>query len=238
MKVVLHSKDINWMGHADIWPSKNTDWPINRSAILNRYQRWSFILARSLYKKFNVNGADIQDYEQFAFLGLAEAVDAYDPGRGIKFRHYAFFRVRGAVLNGVFKFSEASDFYRYRSSLIRDRTRSISNLEEQTEKKEQLVGYILSLTVGFLLEETAENDVSELNSGPGVSNEELFTLTHQMWKLVRQLQGNLSRVIELHYGRGLNFVEVSEILKLSTGRISQLHAQALRELKLMVSWSG
>lgn len=45
--------------------------------------------------------ADVDEMRSFAMLGLAAALDAYDPSRGAGFSTYASIRIRGAVYDGL-----------------------------------------------------------------------------------------------------------------------------------------
>jgi len=46
---------------------------------------------------------DIQDLRGYGFQGLLEAKERFDPDRGVRFSTFAYYRVRGAVLDGVRK---------------------------------------------------------------------------------------------------------------------------------------
>jgi RNA polymerase sigma factor FliA len=45
--------------------------------------------------------ADVEEIRSFAMLGLASAIDNYDPSRGVAFTTYASIRIRGAVYDGL-----------------------------------------------------------------------------------------------------------------------------------------
>jgi len=47
------------------------------------------------------SAADLDELRSFAMLGLAAAIDNYDPDRGVAFTTYASIRVRGAIYDGL-----------------------------------------------------------------------------------------------------------------------------------------
>ena len=56
------------------------------------------------------------------------------------------------------------------------------------------------------------------------------------WReILTHLPYNMKRILELKYQMDYNFSEIAETLKLSEGRISQLHTEALANLKLFLT---
>ncbi len=62
-------------------------------------------LARRLRRELSLRG-DLDDLVAFGFGGLLEARHRFDPSRGVRFRTFAYHRVRGAMLDGVRKMSQ------------------------------------------------------------------------------------------------------------------------------------
>src|SRR5947209_16342181 len=44
---------------------------------------------------------DFEDVLAYGTLGLIQALDRYDPSRGVKFESYAVMRIRGAILDAL-----------------------------------------------------------------------------------------------------------------------------------------
>jgi RNA polymerase sigma factor for flagellar operon FliA len=57
-------------------------------------------LASRLRRELSLSG-DLEDLVAFGFGGLLEAERRYDPNRGVRFQTFAYYRVRGAMLDGV-----------------------------------------------------------------------------------------------------------------------------------------
>ena len=57
-------------------------------------------LANRLRRELCLRG-EIDDLIAFGFGGLLEAKRRFDPTRGVRFQTFAYYRVRGAMLDGV-----------------------------------------------------------------------------------------------------------------------------------------
>lgn len=71
----------------------------SRSLLIERY----LPLARSLARRVTIATpvADGDDLSSAAFLGLIDAVDRFEPGRGVPFEAYARLRIHGAIIDEV-----------------------------------------------------------------------------------------------------------------------------------------
>jgi len=59
-------------------------------------------LARYVVDRMNLRPGAALEYDDLlsqAVVGLIDAVDRFDPTRGIKFETYAYYRIRGAVMD-------------------------------------------------------------------------------------------------------------------------------------------
>src|SRR5687768_4968173 len=56
---------------------------------------------------------ELDDLFGYGCVGLAEAAKSFDPGRGLKFTTFAYYRIRGAILDGLSKMSwfDPADFH-------------------------------------------------------------------------------------------------------------------------------
>jgi RNA polymerase sigma factor for flagellar operon FliA len=59
--------------------------------------------ARNLQRELGLSVAvlELEDLVQFGYVGLLEARERFDPGRGTDFRWFAHRRIRGAMLDGL-----------------------------------------------------------------------------------------------------------------------------------------
>jgi len=60
-------------------------------------------IAFRVKNEFDLKSIELADLMAFGFQGLLEAKGRFDPTRGIQFNTFAYYRVRGAVIDGVRK---------------------------------------------------------------------------------------------------------------------------------------
>lgn len=60
-------------------------------------------IAVRVKNEFDLRSVDLADLIAFGFQGLMEAKGRYDASRGVQFNTFAYYRVRGAVIDGVRK---------------------------------------------------------------------------------------------------------------------------------------
>lgn len=75
--------------------------PALRQQLIQAYLAHAKMLAAKTYATRTHDDVPFADYYQLASVGLIEAVDRYDPHRGVKFQSYSSKRIVGAILNGL-----------------------------------------------------------------------------------------------------------------------------------------
>lgn len=198
-----------------------------RDALTQRHVAWARLVARDVYLKVRLRGTEWGDYVQNATIGLLEAIDRYDPDRGIEFRTYARHRVRGAVFNGLRHLvSTAQD---YRSATV-ERSASLSG-GGTSDQLEAFVSWTVGLGIGHLLEAASLVD-EQIDQGRGpyataVSDQ----LSDALRRALEQLPEREQMVLTLHYFQHVPFVDIASQLQVTKGRISQIHRQAIETLR-------
>lgn len=204
-----------------------------REALFQYYQVWAANQAKKLF----FNGAfaliDCDDYIQYAYLGLLEAIDNYED-RGTNFKSFAVLRVRGAVLNAVYKFSEASSLYNKRTSVNNEYIESYIKEDEETSD-DSISGVILEISLEYFLQQDTKAE-----SSPDVFslfNSEEMSVMH---KSVETIKSNLPKleqtILNMYYQHGLSYQQIAEHLEVTKGRIGQLHKAIMTKLRKQLSW--
>jgi len=183
--------------------------------------------------------AAARDAEQWAYAGLLQAIDSYDPLRGSRFESFAKPRIAGSVRDGFAQSSEIEAQWSQRRKQERDRLRSLKSAKKESghDPIEQLGEIAAHLAVGLMLDDTrmmAGDDVPD----PAPSAYESLEWRQMLVVLKRevdQLSAPEATVIRQHYLNGLTFAQVAELMDLSKGRISQIHTAALGKLKKRIS---
>lgn len=197
-----------------------------REALLEHYAGWARKLARAVFMRVRGRSADWPDYVQNASIGLIEAMDAYDYGRGVPFEAYARQRVRGAVFNGLRALAGTHEVSMH---LRADGIDSLLEDDAECDPVERLVRLVSSLGLGYALSMPVE---PEHASVPTPYDE---AARHQLGDRIHRHLARLPErerlVLQLHYLQHMAFVDIALALSLTKGRISQLHRQGLERLR-------
>jgi len=200
------------------------------------------------------------DIRSAALMGLMDASNRFDPRRGVLFKTFAERRIRGAVFDEVRRMDWFSRSLREKQSRLSKVTDSLGKklgrAPEDPELAEELDMSLddfreLQLQVSQLgtisLNESLDNgedsgktfiDNLEDNKQASVQERmEANELTGELAGYLEQLSEKERLVVALLYYEELSQKEISEVLELSEGRISQLHSQALGKLKIKMKRS-
>ncbi len=204
-----------------------------REDIFNFYKKW----AASQAKKLFYNGAfpmiDCEDYEQYAYIGLLEAIDNYVE-QGSHFKPYAALRVRGAVLNAVYKFSELASLYKKRSSLSNEYINSYIK-EHSASKEDSASGVILEISLEYFLQQAPSSETTTEHFSL-FNSEEMDVMHNEVEAAKRTLAKLEQTILELYYQHGLSYQQIAEHLDVTKGRIGQIHKGIMTKLKKQLSW--
>jgi RNA polymerase sigma factor for flagellar operon FliA len=184
---------------------------------------------------------DLEELTAFGFSGLIEARRRFDPSKGVQFSTFAYYRIRGAILDGVRKMA-------YLPRRAYARLKAAESADEVMEplgearaadpasrgRPEQIVadldGALAKLTAGYVLSVVGQNEEEAPPTNP---EEEL---------LGRELRGKVRGAVEAlaerervlvlgFYFEGRRFDEVASELGISKSWASRLHAKALEQIR-------
>lgn len=208
---------------------------IAREALLHMHLSWARLVAKDVYLKVRIRGAEWADYVQNATIGLLEAIDRYQPERGVDFRTYARHRVRGSVFNGLRHLASIPQADHPRASL-RERSETLAG--DEADPLEAFVSWTVGMGLGHLLESASLDErQDELDHGPYAT-----TARNQLMETVHRALDKLSErektILTLHYFQHVPFVDIAAQMEVTKGRISQLHSQAIQNLRKQVGNAG
>ena len=86
------------MDLADLWSRCKAGDAASRCALIERYSPMTGRIARRLHPA-GITSVGPEDLESAGVLGLIDAVDRFEPGRGVPCEAYAALRIRGAVID-------------------------------------------------------------------------------------------------------------------------------------------
>jgi RNA polymerase sigma factor for flagellar operon FliA len=188
----------------------------------------------------NVDGNDLVSE---GVVGLIDAIEKFDPGRGLQFQTYAVARIRGAIIDSL----RASDWVpRSVRSRLREIERAQATLEATLGRSpdDEEMAAELGVTMTELQEtyaRAAYTSVASLDE-IGMSGEDVGPATpgldeaddemkQALGQVVRQLPERDQVIIALYYYEGLTLSEIGQVLGVSESRVSQLHTRAALSLR-------
>ncbi len=194
---------------------------------------------------------DIDDLRQAGAFGMIDAVESFDPTRGVKFQTFCAFRVRGAILDELRRMDWVPRQVRQRSarmnrSLQRLRMRlgdTPSDLEVAREIGIDVETYQSAMRAMPATQFRSLDASSDLASGRAVSRLDFMVDSAQpdplaeveradvMVQVAARLGGREQRLIQLYYVQGWTMKHIGRALGLAESRISQIHSSVLRRLR-------
>ncbi len=201
-----------------------------RTPLFDRYTPLARTLARTEFRRRPAYGLDRGDFEQLAFGGLLEAIDRYDPLRGAPFAAYARHRIRGAITDGLARSSEAAAQYTARQRIEEERVKSLLPARAQDGNAiAELADLATALAIGIIAED------ARLGAAQGVlgAYESLYwrDLKLRVLEEIERLGEAERTVMQQHYVNEVPFTEIARLMRLSKGRIAQIHRAALKRLR-------
>lgn len=208
-----------------------------REQIFTRYRNLARALAHRHLRTRPRNGVEIGDMEQFAYEGLLQAIDRFDPLRGVPFGAFARRRISGCIADGAIRMSDADAQYGHRRRVERERARSLHSASPaEADPLRALADLASGLAIGLMLEGTgtvapADGADHRPNAYESLAWRQLQAL---LAREIARLPERESMIIRQHYENGVSFTHIAQLLGLSKGRVSQLHASALARLKARI----
>jgi RNA polymerase sigma factor for flagellar operon FliA len=215
-----------------------------RDALLAMHMPYAKVVAASYYSRRFHDEIEFGDYLQYASVGLLEAMDRYDPARGVQFRTFAARRMHGAILNGLERLTEKQQQIAARQRLRADRMQDLKSLAQDAagtppQQPEQLMRFVSDVGIGlalcWMLDGTAMIENTEAATAiPFYQDHALRQARERLLRAVDALAPQERTVVRNHYLQEMPFDEIAASLRLTKGRISQIHKQALLHLRAAV----
>lgn len=213
-------------------------------------------LARYLARKFANRGEPLEDLTQVGMIGLMNAIDRFDPTRGIRFATYAtptilgeirrYFRDRGWAVKVPRRLQELSlAANKVVDTLTQelDRAPTVAEIAARLEISEQEaleameLGDLYALpSLDTALGEDSDDSRGALSDYVGAVDKEMerFERRARLTQVLGALPPRERRIIELRFLRGLSQTEVARRLNISQMHVSRLQHRALERLRQVV----
>jgi RNA polymerase sigma factor for flagellar operon FliA len=194
---------------------------------------------------------DYEDMMSYGIFGLIDAIDKFDPAKGVKFETYASLRIKGSIIDSIRKLDWIPRSLRKRSKALDSSYAELENLLGRPPTDAELAEHlgidpgeidelyrkssIVSLiSLDDYMEQNQESSFSSLSGSPGLSPEKQYDVKETKKMLadeINKLSDKERQVISLYYFEELTIKEISHIMSVSESRISQIHSKAVFKLK-------
>ncbi|HKQ20351.1 MAG TPA: FliA/WhiG family RNA polymerase sigma factor [Candidatus Eisenbacteria bacterium] len=195
------------------------------------------------------------DLTSAAIIGLFDALEKYDAGKGTKFETYAIWRIRGAILDELRSLDWASRSIRRKARTVEEAARDLGQKLGRAATEEEVAEALnlspvelsrlmdevhgtalLSLSKAvtgdedqdFIQLEDIVDDPSQTDALELIENEESKEV---LMETIDGLPEQQRLVVALYYYEEMTLKEIGEALHISESRVSQIHTRAVKTLK-------
>jgi RNA polymerase sigma factor for flagellar operon FliA len=198
---------------------------------------------------------EFDDLVGFGVFGLLDAIDKFDPAKGVKFKTYAVTRIRGAIIDELRAIDWVPRSVRQKAREIED---AVSALEAQLGrvatdqevavsmglKEDEYLKLLTKTTsttmlslsdVWFSGDENDKVSIGESIEAPSSLNPDVIAEKAEnkrvLKECIKELPDKEQKIIILYYYKGLTLKEIGKALGVTESRVSQLHSKAILHLR-------
>jgi len=226
-----------------------------RERVVREYAPLIKYIAQKIASRLPAN-IELDDLMSSGVIGLMDAIDKYDPSRDNKFKTYAEFRIRGAILDELRAQDWVPRSVREKAKLLE---RAYTRIEQEKGRQatdeeicqelnvsqsefHELLNQVRSISLLSFddisnfskadkrtLHGLAENGSSRAPNP--LSEINVATIKKLISEAIHDLPEKQRLVLSLYYYEDLNLKEIGQVLDVTESRVSQLHTQAILKLK-------
>ena len=232
-------------------PAESVSKQALRNRLIERYLDVVRFTAERLHKRLP-SEVDVEDLMSAGLFGLMDAIDAFDPGRGVKFETYCAPRIRGAIFDEL----RSMDWV---PRLVRSRTAKMEKVRKEFElthgrrptddevsermnvsgaeydklsKDSRPVGIVSLDRKAFESDSSREvREVDVIEDGRQPNPAELVQRGDLQALITKGLSRSERLIVILYYYEEMTMKEIGLTLDLSESRVSQMHSSIIMRLK-------
>ena len=226
----------------------------NREEVIKRYSPMIKYVANRIAMRLPPH-IEVDDLISVGVLGLMDAISKYDSSRGAKFKTYAEFRVRGAILDELRAMDWVPRSIRQKASNVDKVVQALQaklsrSPEDEEVAKEMGISLdqfhdtlnetksipIFSLEdLGIAKESGEQQSLLDCLAGKADADPQtqirLVELKGIIAKAIDALPEKERLMVSLYYYEELTMKEIGAVLEITESRVSQIHSKAVYRLR-------
>ena len=212
---------------------------VDREELVEKYRYYVY----SIVKKVRATLPKRIDFEElvsYGMIGLMEAADRFDPSRGIAFTTFSYYRIRGAIFDGLRDMGvlmrSPQGKWVQREANINDLVQTASddsssgqNVDDEIKEVGSLIDKIIPAYLLSLTDESTP-DLIDSNELPSDRAEmkDLLKLVHDE---VNSMSAKERKLIEKLYFKQTTTTQLAKEMGVTKSWVSRLHSKAIAELR-------
>ncbi len=222
-----------------------------RNRLIERYYDVVRYTAERMHTRLP-SEVDVNDLMSAGLFGLMDAIDAFDPGRGVKFETYCAPRIRGAIFDELRSMDWVPRLVRSRTAKV-DKVRKEIELSigrkptdaevaermnvpasefEKLQKDSRPVGVVSLDRKCFETDSSRDvREVDVIEDGRQAEPSEVVQRSDLQTLITKGLTRAERLIVILYYYEEMTMKEIGLTLDLSESRVSQMHSSILARLK-------
>ena len=198
---------------------------------------------------------DKEDLIESGIVGLIEAAERFKEDKGVKFKTYAYHRIRGSVLDYLRLQDWVPRSVREKDNLIKEAHNSLEQKLNRSPRPDEIAEalgiscskldkmladinmcsmlYIEDINLGSDGDSriNANEIIKDNKASEPLSDMELLEEKEVLERAITELRPKEKLVITLYYYEDMLLREIAEVMNLSESRVSQLHHRALMSIR-------
>ncbi|MBL0219498.1 MAG: sigma-70 family RNA polymerase sigma factor [Myxococcales bacterium] len=219
-----------------------------RARLVERHLDLALRAAKMIYPRVKAH-VEFEELVSLANTGLAEAAQRYEPDRGASFNTFAWYRVQGAVIDGLRKMTTlprrewaklvalraASEYLEHRGERDAGAAQRGATPPAGADALRTMKDAMSAIRTMYVTSLEAMRDGGfDPAAEPTASVDEKIDTTrlaHRLAKAFATLPERERSLMRLHYWEGKNLLEAGAELGISKSWASRMHAQAVERLR-------
>ena len=213
-----------------------------RDRLINQHIAYVRKLASKFRRDISAD-LDLEELVAYGMRGLVEAAERYDPTRGAAFTTFSYYRIRGAIFDGLRELGwlNRSEYARYQSasnSLLENAAdRYGPQAQDGVDAVRQVDECLNQLATIFVttLDEVTEKQAHNADERSPEDAVHENQARDRVRTAVEQLEDKQKQLLQMHYFEGKSLKDAGELLGMSKSWASRLHSRAVGRLAELLS---